>query len=110
MASHSRVSVLILVSLLLVRMSRARQRRPTAFTQRASDHNPEPPESVHRPRIKHERDPPMIIVDASSPAHVGRTVAIPPHIIPILRDHLDRYAEPRPTGLVFIGPRRGPYQ
>lgn len=37
-----------------------------------------------------------------------RTVAVPPHIIPILRDHLDRYAEPGPTGLVFIGPRGGP--
>jgi integrase len=36
-----------------------------------------------------------------------RTVAIPPHIVPALKDHLERYSEPAPDGLVFVGPKGG---
>lgn len=36
-----------------------------------------------------------------------RTVAIPPHIIPALREHLDLFAEPGNDGLVFVGPKGG---
>ncbi|MDQ1649717.1 MAG: hypothetical protein QOG60_1774 [Frankiaceae bacterium] len=37
-----------------------------------------------------------------------RTVAIPPHVIGELREHLDRFAEPTRDGLVFVGPKGGP--
>jgi len=36
-----------------------------------------------------------------------RTLTIPAAIVPDLRAHLDRYAEPGPDGLVFVGPRGG---
>ena len=34
-----------------------------------------------------------------------RTVQLPPLIVPALRNHLDRYAQPGDDGLVFVGPR-----
>jgi len=34
-----------------------------------------------------------------------RTVAIPPPLLGIIEDHLARYAEPGPDGLVFVGPK-----
>lgn len=34
-----------------------------------------------------------------------RTVAFPADLVPELRRHLDRFAEPGPNGLVFIGPK-----
>ena len=37
-----------------------------------------------------------------------REIAIPPHIIDYLRVHVDAYAEPGPSGLVFVGPNGGP--
>ena len=37
-----------------------------------------------------------------------RTVALPEVLVPELRRHLDRYAEPDPEGLVFIGERGAP--
>ena len=37
-----------------------------------------------------------------------RTVAIPPHIVDELRDHVAQYAEEGPDGLVFVGPKGGP--
>lgn len=37
-----------------------------------------------------------------------REVAIPPHILDDVRAHVDSYAEPGPSGLVFVGPKGGP--
>ena len=48
----------------------------------------------------------VTVVKAKSEAG-KRTVAIPPHIIPILANHLTHYAEPSKTGLVFVGPKGG---
>jgi integrase len=36
-----------------------------------------------------------------------RTVAIPPHIVPALEQHLEHYSEAGPEGLVFVGPKGG---
>jgi integrase len=36
-----------------------------------------------------------------------RTVAIPPHIVADVSEHLDRYAQPGRDGLVFVGPKGG---
>lgn len=36
-----------------------------------------------------------------------RTVAIPPHIVPALRAHLEHYGQPGRAGLVFVGPKGG---
>jgi integrase len=36
-----------------------------------------------------------------------REVAIPPHILPTVINHLERFSEPGPDGLVFVGPRGG---
>lgn len=36
-----------------------------------------------------------------------RPVAVPKPLVPVLEDHLDRFAEPGPEGLVFVGPRGG---
>lgn len=36
-----------------------------------------------------------------------RTIAVPPPLVPHLADHLDRFAEPGPDGLVFVGERGG---
>jgi integrase len=48
----------------------------------------------------------LIEHDPKSPASV-RTVAFPGDIVPELRDHLERFSDPRPRGLVFIGPKGG---
>ena len=37
-----------------------------------------------------------------------RTVAIPPAIIPALRDHLEQFSERGTDGVVFVGPKGGP--
>jgi integrase len=37
-----------------------------------------------------------------------RTVAVPPLLLPELRNHLDRFSEPGKDGLVFVGPLGGP--
>lgn len=42
-------------------------------------------------------------------SHAGiRSVAIPPHIVDDLRQHLATFAEPERTGLVFVGPQGAP--
>ncbi len=42
-------------------------------------------------------------------SHAGRrTVAIPPHMLGELQTHLNRYSEPKPTGLVFVGAKGAP--
>jgi integrase len=56
-----------------------------------------------------------VSVLAGGVRHVGppksdagrRTVAIPPHIIPALQHHLERFSEGSPDGLVFVGPKGG---
>jgi integrase len=40
-------------------------------------------------------------------ARRNRTVAFPADIVPELRDYLEAFADPKPTGLVFIGPKGG---
>lgn len=37
-----------------------------------------------------------------------RVVALPAGVLPDIRHHLERYAEPQPDGLVVVGPRGGP--
>jgi integrase len=37
-----------------------------------------------------------------------RRVALPEVLLPDLRWHLEKFAEPGPQGLVFVGPRGGP--
>jgi integrase len=37
-----------------------------------------------------------------------RVVAIPPHILETLTEHVAAYAEPEPRGLIFVGPKGGP--
>jgi integrase len=37
-----------------------------------------------------------------------RTVAIPPHLLPTIADHLRDWADPQPDGLVFPAPEGGP--
>jgi hypothetical protein len=62
---------------------------------------------VHVDRSTAELDSGQLIKhDPKSPASV-RTVAFPKEIAPELRDHLERFAEPSPRGLVFIGPKGG---
>ena len=56
-----------------------------------------------------------VSVLAGGVRHVGppksdagrRTVAIPPHIVPALQHHLERFSEGGPDGLVFVGPKGG---
>lgn len=48
------------------------------------------------------------VVGAPKTAAGVRTVGIPAVIVPMLREHLDLYAQPGPRGLVFVGPRGGP--
>ncbi len=56
-----------------------------------------------------------VSVLAGGVRHVGppksdagrRAVAIPPHIVPALRHHLERFSEAGPDGLVFVGPKGG---
>jgi integrase len=45
--------------------------------------------------------------DTPKSAAGKRVVSFPPEIVPDLRDHLDRYAEPGRRGLVFVGPKGG---
>jgi integrase len=48
------------------------------------------------------------LIDGDPKSHAGkRTVAFPADIVPELADHLARFADPKPNGLVFIGPRDG---
>ncbi len=48
------------------------------------------------------------LIEAGPKSHAGiRTVAFPKDIVPELRDHLERFADPDPRGLVFIGPKGG---
>jgi hypothetical protein len=48
------------------------------------------------------------LIDGDPKSHAGeRTVAFPADIVPELADHLERFADPRPNGLVFIGPKGG---
>jgi integrase len=37
-----------------------------------------------------------------------RTLAIPPHVLPLLQEHLRLFSEPGQNGLVFVGARGGP--
>jgi integrase len=37
-----------------------------------------------------------------------RTVAIPPHILPVVKAHLEDFVAPEPTALVFTGEKGGP--
>jgi integrase len=37
-----------------------------------------------------------------------RTVAVPPHVLPLLEEHLRLFSEPGPAGLVFVGVKGGP--
>lgn len=53
--------------------------------------------------LKHGR---TIIKDPKSEAG-KRSVAIPDVVIDDLQDHLDRFSEPGPDGLVFVGPHGG---
>ena len=49
------------------------------------------------------------LVEGTPKSRAGRrVVAIPPEIIPDLREHLERFAEPGETGRVFVGVRGGP--
>ena len=48
------------------------------------------------------------LIDGDPKSRAGkRTVAFPADIVPELADHLERFADPRPNGLVFIGPKGG---
>jgi integrase len=48
------------------------------------------------------------LIDGDPKSHAGtRTVAFPVEIVPELVDHLEHFADPKPTGLVFIGPKGG---
>jgi len=48
------------------------------------------------------------LIDGSTKSQAGdRTVSFPADIVPELADHLERFADPKPTGLVFIGPKGG---
>lgn len=48
------------------------------------------------------------LIEAGPKSHAGiRTVAFPKDIVPELRDHLERFADPDPRGLVFIGSKGG---
>jgi integrase len=55
-----------------------------------------------------ELDGGQLVEDTPKSRAGRRVVSLPPEIIPQLRDHLDRFAEPGPTGRVFVGPRGGP--
>jgi hypothetical protein len=48
------------------------------------------------------------LIDGGPKSHAGkRTVAFPADIVPELASHLARFADQRPNGLVFIGPKGG---
>jgi integrase len=48
------------------------------------------------------------LIDGDPKSRAGnRTVSFPADIVPELADHVERFADPRPNGLVFIGPKGG---
>jgi hypothetical protein len=48
------------------------------------------------------------LIDGDPKSRAGtRTVAFPADIVPELADHLEQFANPKPNGLVFIGPKGG---
>jgi integrase len=48
------------------------------------------------------------LIEGDPKSHAGkRTVSFPVDIVPELADHLERFADPKPNGLVFIGPKGG---
>ena len=48
------------------------------------------------------------LIDGDPKSHAGkRTVAFPADIVPELADHLERFADPKLNGLVFIGAKGG---
>ena len=48
------------------------------------------------------------LIDGSTKSRAGvRTVAFPSEIVPELVDHLECFADPKPNGIVFIGPKGG---
>jgi integrase len=48
------------------------------------------------------------LIDGDPKSRAGtRTVSFPADIVPELADHLERFAAPKPNGLVFIGPKGG---
>lgn len=61
---------------------------------------------VHRSQAELKRVR-TIIKDPKSEAG-RRFVAIPAVALADLQDHLNRFAEPGPNGLVFVGPKGGP--
>jgi integrase len=72
---------------------------------RRCDLDPGGPYGQHPPPVRgNERLPP--IAPPKSRAGV-RTVAFPATLVPELREHLDAYAEPDSTALVFTGQRGG---
>ena len=75
--------------------------------------------ALRKNRIDLDTETVMVAESASVLAggvrHVGppksdagsRTVAIPPHIVPALHHHLERFSEGGPDGLVLVGPKGG---
>jgi integrase len=63
------------------------------------------------PRIKVRRG--VVLVDGerkvtTPKSDAGeRDVTIPPHLIPAIREHLDRFADPGPDGLLFTATQGG---
>ena len=48
------------------------------------------------------------LIEAGPKSHAGiRRAAFAKDIVPELRDHMERFADPHPRGLVFIGPKGG---
>jgi integrase len=48
------------------------------------------------------------LIDGDPKSQAGtRVVSFPVEIVPELADHLERFADPKPNGLVFIGPKGG---
>jgi integrase len=48
------------------------------------------------------------LIDGDPKSRAGnRTVSFPADIVPELADHLERFVDPEPNGLVFIGPKGG---
>jgi integrase len=49
------------------------------------------------------------IVTKAPKTNAGRrTIAIPPNVVPVLTDHLERYVSPGPDSLVAVGEKGGP--
>lgn len=49
----------------------------------------------------------IAVTKAKTPAGV-RTVTMPKQLAPVLEEHLARWSQPGPDGLVFVGPKGGP--